>query len=54
MFWVSQLFESFKSVDTLEKVRHEAAQKMRAGPSGSVCRSRPQNTLSCAGKEPVW
>ena len=48
-FW-----EGFKSVDMLEIVRHEAAQKMRVGPSGSVCRSRPQNTLSCIGKEPVW
>jgi hypothetical protein len=35
-----------------EIVRHEAARKMRVGPSGSACRSRLQTTLSCCGKEP--
>jgi hypothetical protein len=35
-------------------VRHEAARKMRVGPSESVCRSRLQTTLSCCGKEPWW
>jgi hypothetical protein len=38
----------------LEIVRHEAARKMRVGPSGSACRSRLQTTLSCCGKEPWW
>src|SRR5271169_7191658 len=36
------------------KVRHEAAQEMRVGPSKSAYRCRLQTTLSCAGKEPVW
>jgi hypothetical protein len=36
------------------KVRHEAAQEMRGGPSPPAYRCRLQTTLSCAGKEPVW
>jgi hypothetical protein len=41
-------------IDILDIVRHEAAQKMRVGPSESACRSRLQTTLSCCGKEPWW
>jgi hypothetical protein len=41
-----------KVKDFQEIVRHEAARKMRVGPSGSACRSRLQTTLSCCGKEP--
>jgi hypothetical protein len=44
-------------------VRHEGAarkrqshaeQKMRAGPSESLCRRRLQTTLSCCGQKPWW
>ena len=40
--------------DILQKVRHEATQEMRVGPSEPACRSRFQTTLSCVGKEPGW
>jgi len=37
-----------------QKVRHEAAQEMRGGPSKPACRSWLQTTLSCDGKESLW
>ena len=43
-----------ESQGILEIVCHEAARKMRVGPSESACRSRLQTTLSCCGKEPWW
>ncbi len=46
--------KGFKTTDMLEVVRHEAAQKMRVGPSGSACRNRPQSTSSCFGQKPWW
>ena len=37
------------SIDFFLKVRHEAAQEMRVGPSKPACRSRFQTTSSCMG-----
>jgi hypothetical protein len=36
------------------RTSEDALLKMGDGPPGSACRSRPQTTASCWGKEPWW
>ena len=46
--------EPARDRDQLQRVRHEASQEMRVGPSEPAFRSRFQTTSSCMGKEPLW